>query len=139
MSLRPHLLLAALVLLVGACSSAGSDGPATPDYTPVPDDELFSQVAALPGVERAELSYNDAFPDNAYGGRVTLSPDADAQQTLDTIYAILRQGRKDVDMIIQAQQGGKAVRLEAINGPTTRIALEKRYGPQPGDGTPPGD
>ncbi|MCL3816879.1 hypothetical protein [Aeromicrobium wangtongii] len=131
------LLLAALVL--SGCRTDGSDGPGKADYTPVPDDTLFSQVAALPGVERAELSYNDAFPDNAYGGRVTLSPDADAQQTLDTINATLRQGRPDVDMTIQAQQGGKAVRLEAIKGPTTRIALEKRYGPQPGDGTPPTD
>ena len=53
MSFRPGVLLAAFVLLIGACSSGGSDGREKADYTPIPDDELFSQVAALPGVERS--------------------------------------------------------------------------------------
>ncbi len=131
--------LATLVLLTGACASGGSSSQEQPDYTPMPDDQLFSRINQLPGVESADISYNDDFPDNAYVGRVTLSPDADAQDTLDTILAILRQGRPDVDMNVQAQQDGRAVSLDAIEGPTTRTNLAKRYGPQPGDGTPPGD
>ncbi len=137
--LRLTAALTTLILLAGACSSGGSDAPDKPSYSPIPDEQLFSQITRLPGVESADISYNDAFPDNAYVGRVTLAPDADAQRTLDTILAILRQGRPDVDMNIQAQQDGRAVSLDAIDGPTTRGNLEKRYGPQPGDGTPPGD
>lgn len=138
MTIRLAALLAS-ILLVAACSSGGSSGPEQPTYTPVPDADLFSRISALPGVERADISFNDAFPDTAYVGRITFAPDADSQTTLDTIYAILRLGRPGVDMNIQAQQGGKGVRLDVFDGPSTRIALEKRYGPQPGDGTPPGD
>lgn len=132
------IVLVTLALLA-ACSTGGSDRRTDPDYTPVPDARLFAQIGGLPGVESSDISYNGSFPDNAYVGRVTLASTADAQATLDTIYAILRQGRPDVDMNVQAQQDGRAVSLGAIDGPTTRQALQKRYGPQPGDGTPPGD
>lgn len=129
-----------LVLLAAACTSGGSDGgrPA-PDYTPVPDDQLYSKVAALPGVEKADLSFTDAVPDYAYVGEIDIAPDADAQLVLDTIYAILRQGRFDAAINIVGYQSNRAVKLDALPDAGGPDELRKRYGPQPGDGTPPGD
>ncbi|MCD9199893.1 RNA-binding protein [Aeromicrobium wangtongii] len=137
---RLLLVVVAVTWLISGCGAGASDGPERPDYTPVPDHKLISQVAALPGVERADLSYNDAWPEHSYIATITLSSDADAQLVLDTIYAKLWQGRPGAGILVEAQQNGSVVRLDAFGGkPTTRIALEKRYGPQPGSGTPPTD
>jgi hypothetical protein len=138
MSRRLPVLLMGLLLLAGACMSGSADGGrAKPDYTPVPDDELFSRVAAVPGVEKADLSFNGTWPEHSYLGEVDISPGADGQVVLDTIYAILRQGRFDAAMNIQGYQAGAAIRLEALQRAGTPSALTKRYGPQPGSGTPP--
>lgn len=140
MSRFATLFVTGLLLLVGGCMSAGSGGgQPRPDYTPTPDDELFARVAALPGVERADLSFNDNFSEFTYLGEVDISPDADAQTVLDTVYATLRQGRFDADMNITGYQSGRPVRLAALEDAGIASELEQRYGPQPGDGTPPGD
>ena len=132
-------VLAALVL-VGACSTGGSDAPETPRYTPVPDETIFSSIRAIPGVERADLSFNGTAPSHSYLARITVADGADAQTVLDTIYAKLWQGRRGADITLEAQQAGAVVRLDAFEGgPVTRRLLQKRYGPQPGDGTPPDD
>ncbi len=141
MSPRLVVLLVAVLLLAGACSTAGSGGSdeptPTPDYSPIADDKLYSRIAALPGVEKAEISLNDTFPDYAYVGEVDISADADAQTVLDTIYATLRQGRYRAAINITGYQSGRDVRLEALDRSGGPTELEKRYGPQPGDGTPP--
>jgi hypothetical protein len=135
---RLPLLMIGLVLLASACSSGGSDGAASPDYTPVPDDEIFATIQGLPGVERADVSYNDTFPAHSYLATITVSAGADAQSVLDTIYAKLWQGRKGADITLEAQQNGAVVRLDAFGGrPTSRAELTRRYGEQPGDGSPP--
>lgn len=140
MILRLPALIVGILLLTGACVSGSSDGGREkPDYTPVPDDELFSRVAAVPGVERADVSYNDTFPDRAYVGEVDIAADTDAQLVLDTIYAVLRQGRVDAAINVTGYQAGTDVRLAALDRSGSPAELEKRYGPQPGDGTPPND
>ncbi len=140
MSRIAALVVVGVLLLVGGCMSAGSEGGQTrPDYTPVPDDELFARVSGLPGVDRADLSFNDNFSEFTYLGEVDISPEADAQTVLDTIYATLRQGRFDADMNIIGYQSGRPVRLAALKNAGVASELEERYGPQPGDGTPPGD
>ena len=134
----PTLLLA--VLLLSSCSIGGSGRGETEDrYTPVPDQQLYSKVAALPGVEKADLSFTDAVPDYAHVGEIDIAPDADAQLVLDTIYAILRQGRFDAAINVVGYQSNRAVKLEALPDAGGPDELRKRYGPQPGDGTPPGD
>lgn len=133
------VVLTALVL-VGACSTSGSDAPETPRYTPVPDETIFSSIRAIPGVERADLSFNGTAPSHSYLARITVADGADAQTVLDTIYAKLWQGRRGADITLEAQQAGAVVRLDAFGGgPVTRRLLQKRFGPQPGDGTPPDD
>ncbi|MCD9199891.1 hypothetical protein [Aeromicrobium wangtongii] len=127
-----------IVLALAGCRAGESDGPKKAEYTPVPDDTLFSQVAALPGVKRADVSFNDTWPEHTYLGEVDISPDADAQQVLDTVYAVLRQGRFDAGINVVGYQANREVRLEALPRSGGPAELEKRYGPQPGSGTPPG-
>lgn len=135
---RLVLVVVGILLMTGACMSSDSGGGrAKPDYTPVPDDELFSRIAALPGVEKADLSFNDTWPEHSYLGEIDLSPDADGQQVLDTVYAMLRQGRFDAAINVVGYQANREVRLEALRRSGIPSELIKRYGPQPGDGTPP--
>lgn len=140
MRLRLPLFVIGLLILISSCSSGGSDdGPLKADYTPIPDEELYSAIADMPGVERSDVSLNDTFPDYAYVGEVDISTDADAQQVLDTIYATLRQGRFRAAINITGYQSGRDVRLTALERSGSPAELEERYGPQPGDGTPPAD
>jgi hypothetical protein len=135
--LRLPLIVVAVMLLAGACSSSGSDAPETPRYTPVSDETIFASIRAIPGVERADLSFNGTAPSHSYLARITVASDVDAQSVLDAVYAQLWQGRRGADITLEAQQGGAVVRLDAFEGgPVTRRLLEERYGPQPGDGTP---
>jgi hypothetical protein len=132
---RVFLVLAAAAMLAG-CLTSGSDAPPRPAFTPVPDQELFATIAALPGVEESDIGW----PSHAYLGSITLSSDADAQLVLDTIYATLWQGRAGADITLEAQQNGTVVRLDAFEGGTSsRERLTERYGEQPGDGAPPTD
>lgn len=135
----PFLLLG-IVLLLGACGTDDSDGaqPRSPDYTPRPDTELFTAIAQLPGIQEVDVSYNDTWPENGYVGEVTIAGDVDAQATLDRVYAVLRQGRPRASITVGGVQDGTSVRFELLGGRAgTPVALDKRYGPQPGDGTPP--
>ncbi|MET1038486.1 MAG: hypothetical protein ABW075_09440, partial [Aeromicrobium sp.] len=117
MSLRLPLLLAGILLLAGACSSGGSDGGRQkPDYTPVPDDELYAQIAAIPGVEKVDIAYTGTWPESKYGGEIFIEPTADAQQILDTAYAVLRQGRFDVGISVFGVQDRTTVKFEGLGG-----------------------
>lgn len=139
---RLTLLLIGVMLLVGACSSSDSGGglPRSPDYTPRPDAELFAAVGELPGVTAVDISFNDTFPENGYVGEVTIESGADAQGVLDDVYATLRQGRPGASITVGGVQDDTSLRFEGLGGRAgTPADLQKRYGPQPGDGTPPGD
>lgn len=133
----PGALLGVLLLL-GGCSSSGSDSAARPDYTPIPDEKLYAAIADLPGVQAIDIRFNDTWPEAKYGGEITIEPDADAQSVLDATYAVLRQGRPDVGISVFGIQDRTSIsfdRLEGRSGIPSELA--KRYGEQPGDGTPP--
>ena len=137
-------------LALGACTP---DPPTTqetavsPTYTPVPDEQLFTQIAGLDGVADATLSFEDSpTTNNTYVGRLIMA-DTVTQETardiLDHAYAILRQGRPQAHIAVRAESGHTGAGSYGI-GPAqlglsggASPALKQRYGPQPGDGTPP--
>jgi hypothetical protein len=138
---RLPILLIGVLMLLAACSSGGSDGGRPKaDYTPVPDDELYSRIGKLPGVQAVDIRYNGTWPESKYSGEITIQPGVDAQQVLDEAYAILRQGRYDVAITVAGLQDRTSISFDRLdNGrPGIPAELEKRYGRQPGDGTPPG-
>lgn len=129
--------LVVLLAILGGCR--GSDEPKGPDYTPIADADLFAQIADLPGVSDVDVRYRKEFSyGNGYAGEITVDEGADAAATLDKAYAILRQGRFQVEISVVAMQGRKQIASSAfglVAGTTAN--LDERYGPQPGDGTPP--
>jgi len=136
-----RLVLFTIILIVLAGCSGSESGKEKPSYTPVPDQDLFAQIDQLPGLASSDITFNDSFPEYGYVGRVVIDPQADAQKTLDTLYAILRQGRPDAGIGISGSQGDGGVEFELLpgSGVGTPDQLEERYGPQPGDGAPPAD
>lgn len=115
--------------------------PAKPDYDPVPDTKLFGQISDLPDVSAVDITFRKQFSyGTGYAGEITVDDGVDAAAVLDHVYAILRQGRSQVDISVRARQGVKQISSRdfgLVSGSPAN--LEKRYGPQPGDGTPPTD
>lgn len=111
-----------VVLALGACS-AGPGGP-------VPDEVLFDQVAALPGVEDADLRWELNFGNTpGYMGTVTVDDDADAMCVLDQTLSILFQGRQDTSSrAVEVVQDDLTLRAEDLVGDAP---LRERYGPPP--------
>ncbi|MCL3816878.1 hypothetical protein [Aeromicrobium wangtongii] len=139
MSRRLLLVVVAVTWLISGCGAGASDGPERPEYTPVPDRELFSHIAALPGVQAVDIRYDDTWPESKYRGEITIESGADPQAVLDATYALLRQGRPDVAISVRGVQDRTSISFDLLDGRSGIPAnLEKRYGPQPGDGTPPG-
>ncbi|MET0909541.1 MAG: hypothetical protein ABWZ99_08725 [Ilumatobacteraceae bacterium] len=134
------IVILGVLLMLGGCSSDGSDDAAKPDYTPIADEKLFAAVAGLPGVEAVDIRFNDTWPEAKYGGEITIEPDADPQAVLDATYAVLRQGRPDVGISVFGIQNRTSIRFDRLEGRSgIPSELAKRYGEQPGDGTPPED
>jgi hypothetical protein len=143
--LVPPLVLAGL-LSVGAAGCSPSegtlDGPEpTVSYTPVPDDELFADVAELPGVSQVDLEFDDSSTGGyGYVGDLRLEPGGDPVQALDRVIAILRQGRPEAAMTIEVRQPDRTTTtVDLPMRSATEPYLTDRYGPQPGDGSPPPD
>ena len=136
------LLCCVCCVLLTGCFGSDDDPPATqPSYDPVADDELFAEVAGIPGVKSAELEYVDTFENpNSYAGTITLVRGTDAAEVLDRTCAILWQGRPDVSVFIDVPLGGAAGSTNTadlrLSAPTDR---EAPYGAQPGTGQPPAD
>lgn len=135
---RPLVLtvLALLLAATGGCSRAQEDQP---DYEPVPDRELFAQVAQLPGVVSTDIQHRDTFNDpNDYVGTVTAAAKVDPVRLLDQVIAVLRQGRWQASMTLEVRQPDRTTTIVDLD---LRSAgepdLTERYGPQPGDGSPP--
>lgn len=127
----------ALCMIVGACGSESP--PSGPDYTPIPDKELFAQIANISGVTEVDLSYRDTFESGSdYVGTIKIDSDADPAVVLDHALAILRQGRWQASMTVVALQGKSqtATDVLGLKSPGEPF-LTERYGPQPGDGKPP--
>ena len=137
MTVRTLAVVVALVALAGACSG-GSEKTTGPDYEPVPDRELFAQVARIPGVVEVDLEFQDTFTSGrGYVGTVSAGPDVDPSVVLDQTLAVLRQGRYRAGINVEVRQGGRATTLVDLGVTPTERGLVKRYGPQPGDGSPP--
>lgn len=140
---RTVALACAMVVLMalGACRSGSSDGGDGPTYAPVPDTELYDQISALDGVESADIRYEDTFTGGStYNGTIRVDAGADASALLARAYAILRQGRFQAAINVDAIQGDQQItsRSFGVVSPVD-IDLTKVFGPQPGDGTPPPD
>lgn len=138
MKVRTLGVLLLVVALVGACSG-GSEKESEPDYEPVPDRELYAQVARLPGVTDVDVEFHDTFTTGrAYIGTVTVGPDADPVAVLDHAMAVLRQGRWRASITLEVRQGTRSTTSEELGMASgTEPDLVERYGPQPGDGRPP--
>ena len=132
--------IAALVVFCAVIAGCGgSEAPDGPDYAPIPDKQLFAQIAAIPGVTTVDLSYRDEFGNsNDYVGEIGVDPSADAAMVLDHGLAILRQGRWRASMSVFVVQNARRISTNVLemNAPTDR-RLTERYGPQPGNGLPP--
>ena len=136
---RILILVVGVAFCVALAGCGGSDEPKGPGYTPIPDKELFAQIAAIPGVTKVEIEYVDTFENpNDYIGAVDVRTDADPVGALDQALAILRQGRWQASMQVVVLQGGRQTSTSSLglNAPTDR-RLTERYGPQPGNGMPP--
>ncbi|WP_250445984.1 hypothetical protein [Actinotalea sp. C106] len=132
MTSRPTRTAAAL--LVGAVLLTGcSLTPREPRRVPVPDEEIFEAVSQIPGVESHTLSYNTNFGSTGYGGRITVSEDADPYCVLDTTLALLWQGRGGVS--VSVYQGGQFTNPQALDPDLPlATAIQERYGPRTDDG-----
>ncbi len=146
---RPATLpvLAALVALAAAGCVGGSSGSGTPSpsWTPVPDDELVARVRALPHVTDASIAFRDNITDGiGYRGTVTTDGRENPYEVMDRAYAILRQGRPGTIWVSVTVPTSNGVPRSYDDGPLLgdptagrSERLDARYGPQPGDGTPP--
>jgi hypothetical protein len=131
------LALSAVLAALSGCTGSTAE-PA--GYDPVPDEQLFEQVGALPGVRAADLEYKDTFAHpSEYSGDVTVGRGVDPVETLDAVSAILWQGRPEPTVVVTVR-GPQGVLLDS-----TSVNLiggsdfEDRYGPQPGTGEVPED
>ena len=132
------LLLVLVALVLSAC---GPDQPDVtgPSYTPVPDDVLFARVSALPGVAAQHLEYLDSFANpNGYSGTVDAKKGVDPRELLDAVLAVLRTGHPDaaLDVSVSSRSLGYQIGPDFL-GLFLKEDFDRRYGPQPGDGTPP--
>lgn len=127
------LLGAAVAAALVGCAVGQSGKPSGP----VPDDVLFDQVAALPGVVSSELRWERNFGNTPfYMGTVTAEDDADPLCVLDESLAVLYQGRQDTSLrAVEVEQRGTTVRAEDLVGETP---LGERYGPRPTEPQPSG-
>ena len=158
---RRHLLGVAsvAVVLLGASAGCalggggsgggggGGGGTASPSttYRPVPDNQLFAAVRALPDVTDARISHRDNATDGSlYSGTLVTDGSTNPYTTLDAAVAILRQGRQGAQVVLTvAPDKARGIPRQFVS---TEILdrsapdpLTARYGPQPGPGTPPSD
>lgn len=129
-------LVSALLLALTGCGSM-REVPMTSQYT---DAQLFAQVADLDGVVSADLSYRNIFGSaNGYVGRIVVAEEDRALLLLDHTYAILRQGHRNatINVDVLVKPTGNIFDDYDLLGSDPAARLEDRYGPQPGDGTPP--
>lgn len=139
----PACLLVLVLCIVVLLFARGRGGQTTtqPDYTPISDKQLYSQISKLTGVTTVDISYLESLESgSSYTGKVSLGSGHDAVAVLDRAIAILRQGRwgSGVDLEIIAPQRTTSVSDLGLEDGTWP-ELEKRYGPQPGDGLPPAE
>lgn len=132
------LVLAIAVALMTGCQPGGGDDP-KPGYDPVPDEDLYAEIADLEGVTRVKIRFVEGFArTNNYGGELAVADPGRALEVLDRAIAILWQGREGAlaDLIVLGPDN-------QLLGYTSDLGLrkpadyEERYGAQPGTGEPP--
>lgn len=129
-----------LSLLLGTSACVGSTAEPV-GYEPVPDSELFAEVQRLPGVLKADVSYDDSFTNGPnYVARLRAERRADVADIIDSATAVLWQGRPDVTILVAVRREGSDLTVDSLTvGLPSRESLVERYGPQPGDGEVPTD
>lgn len=133
--LLPVLVGAVLVLVAGCVAGASDDSSAPASDGAVPDDVLFGQVAALPGVETADLRFEHPFGNPAaYAGEITIEAGADPVCVLDEALSVLHQGRPGVDLGVRVTSDGRMYDLLSLVGRDG--SAEDRYGPPPTEPQP---
>ena len=132
------LVFVVVALLLTACGPDQPE-PAGPSYTPVPDDELFAQVADLPGVAGQHLEYLNSFANpNGYSGTVDAKKGVDPRKLLDAVLALLRTGHPDAALAVTVSSRSLGYQIGPdYLGLFLKEDVDRRYGPQPGDGKPP--
>lgn len=156
--LRVLLRTLPLLIAVGMLSACvlGSGGQVarpsvTASYQPLPDEQLYAAIGALPGVHKVQLTFSDTFENGrAYRGSVFVTDPAmqpaAAQALLDRVNAILWQGKPETTLAVEIRaEASPATKLLATPDdlglrPSTgswNQAERDRYGPRPGTGTPP--
>lgn len=130
-------VLALLSCVVCGCSSSPKAVKAP--YTPIPDSVLFARIATLPGVVRSDLTWVNRFGDsNSYGGQVRVRAGVDGVHILDSILAILRQGRAGAFYgAVEILEPRQFAITPTDFGLWSQADYTARYGPQPGTGVPP--
>lgn len=128
-----------LSLLLGVSGCVGSTAEPV-GYDPIPDEQLLDEVKALPGVRSVDLIYTNTFMNpSEYSGDVTIERGVDPVDTVDTVSAILWQGRPRPVIVVTVRSPRGVVVNSASVGLTNPTALEERYGAQPGTGEVPAD
>jgi hypothetical protein len=137
--LRLLPLLVLVLALVPALVACGSEpAPAHSSYKPVPDTTLYQQIGDLPGVTQVDIEWvDDATRGKSYVGRVRVRDGVDRLRRLDQVLAILRQGRAGAGITVSVGTAHGVAKFPSDLGVITPEEIEERYGPQPGDGTPP--
>jgi hypothetical protein len=137
------VVLPVVCLLVLTGCLLGGNGAADPDpsptYDPVPDDQLYAQVARVEGVRSVDLDYMDSFANpNSYGGTIAVERDAkNVAHIVDQACAILWQGHPDASILFEVTLPDRSTVSSTAYHLADPQDLEKRYGPQPGTGEPP--
>lgn len=133
------LVALVVVALVGVAGRTGSTAEPV-GYDPIPDEQLFDEVKALTGVRSVDLIYTNAFMNpSEYSGDVTIERGVDPVDTVDTVSAILWQGRPRPVIVVTVRSPRKVLVDSASVGLTNPTALDERYGAQPGTGEVPAD
>lgn len=126
-----------VALMAGCLPGGGTDDK--PGYEPVPDDELFAEVAALDGVRSVDVRFVEGFGrTNNYGGEIVVEDPDRALEVLDRAAAILWQGREGAlaDLLLLGPDN-QLLHYTSDLGLRSPADYEERYGPQPGTGEPP--
>jgi len=139
-------LAAAFTLILAVAALTGcqpEQEESVPDYTPRTVDELTAEIEQLPGVASVSLTFTeDVGTGPKYRGEVRLAADAgtDPLRTLDAVHAILRRGEPRATFGVGVIDPADHAAYHANElGLTNLRSIEERYGPQPGDGTPPSE
>ncbi len=139
MRLRLLPLLVLVIALVPVLSACGAHPtPKRPSYHPMADATLYQQIGDLPGVTNVDIRWvDDATRGRSYVGRVRVRDGVDELRRLDQVLAILRQGRAGAGITVSVGTAHGVAKFPSDLGVITPEEIEARYGPQPGDGTPP--